>query len=149
MKGLLLAVLLVAAPAHGQSVAGAREALDAIRAQDKLLESTFNNLRDMGGGTEHDGVSAILDDMNLLRTSVSIATSVGNLLLHMRDERDAVAVRVQLQYSLNTVLQQTEIIVKHVNGVLGLMKQPAIVAEASKVRDAMIAIRKQLLALKT
>jgi hypothetical protein len=149
MKGLVLTALLVAASAHGQAASQVNDALGAIRAHDNLLQVSYENLQGMAIGEDKDAVNAIGNTVNTFRIGSGNAIAVGNLLPLMRDPEDAKNVRVQLQYSLGVVLQVADISIKFMNSYMALLKGPAALAETTKARDEMIAIREQIRSLKT
>jgi hypothetical protein len=145
----MVALGVFAASAHGQSVPAVNSALETIRTQDNLLGNAYDNLRPMGIGQDQDAVGKILDDVNLFRIDVGIVVAVGNVLVKMRDPEDAKAARVQLQYSLSNALKVADITLNYTNSFMALVKSAAALAEATKARDAMIAIRDQLRSLST
>jgi len=149
MKGFTLTALLIATSAHGQTVDQVSNALDAIRAHEKLLQVSFDNLQGMTTGQDADVVRSIGNMLTRFRLSDEIAIAVADLLPHMRDTEDAQQARAQLQYSLDTVLQQADLAVKYVNSYMTLLKGAAARAETTKARDEMIMIREQLRSLKT
>jgi hypothetical protein len=149
MKGFVLTALLVAASAHGQAASQVNDALGAIRAHDNLLHVSYENLQGMAIGEDKDAVNAIGNTVNTFRIGSGTAIAVGNLLPLMRDPEDAKQVRVQLQYSLGVVLQVADISIKIMNSYMALLTGPAALAETTKARDEMIAIREQMRSLKT
>jgi hypothetical protein len=149
MKGLALTALLIAASAYGQTVSQVNDALGAIKAHDKLLEVSFGNLRGMTIGQEADVLNSITGMVTLFRVSDGTVIAVGNILPHMRDPEDAKHVRIQLQHSLDAAVQIADVAVNGMNGYMTLLKGPAALAETTKARDEMIAIREQLRSLKT
>jgi len=149
MKGLALAALLVAGSAHGQTVQQVHDALTSISAHTESLGVSFENLQGMAIGQDQRAVESITNTMILFLQSSGVVGAVASLLPKMRDPEDAKQVRLRLQISLGETLHVADVNLKSMNGYMTFVKGPAALAEATKARDAMVAIREQLRSLKT
>lgn len=148
MKGLILAIVLGAVPAYGQTVPQVTDALASIRARDNSLNQCYENMLGMADGQDTSVLASAIDFINLMRVSDTGVVAVANLVTHMRDPADLQYVRAQLQYTLGNALFVSDLSVKAINGYMALLKAPAAVAEVTKARDEMIAIREVLRSLK-
>jgi hypothetical protein len=141
MKRPALMLLLCVSPAYGQTAAQVTDALASIRTHDQLLTAAFQNLQGMNMGPEGEVLRSASDAINFMRASDDAPIAVANLVRHMRDPADLKEVRAQLQYSLAHAIRFADIAVNSTNGYLALLKGPAAVAELTKARDEMIAIK--------
>jgi len=148
MKRLALILLLGISPsAYGQTVAQVNDALASIRAHDQLLVTALNSIQGMNLGPEGEVLRAATDTINFMRASDDAPIAVANLVRQMRDPADLKAVRTQLRQSLVGAIRFADIAVNSTNGYLALLKGPAAVAEMTRARDEMIAIKLAMLAL--
>lgn len=142
-------IVLGPASAYGQTIPQVTDALATIRAHDAALQGAFDNMRGMAMvGPEAEVLTSAGNVINLMREGNTTVIAVANLVHQMRDPDDLRRVRAQLQYSLDGSLQIADLSVQSMNGYLALLKGPATVAEVTKARDEMIAIREALRSLK-
>ncbi len=149
MKGLVLVFLFASTAAYSQTAQQVSNAFEAVRAQDNVLQVASENLGGMAIGADATAVGGINHTVMLFMALDGIVIAVGNLLPKMHDTADANHVRIQLHSSLGSVLEMNDVNIKYVNGAMTLLKSPAALAEATKARDAMVAIQGQLRALST
>jgi hypothetical protein len=149
MKGLGLIALFVAASASGQTVQQVNDALATIKAQDDLLRVTSHNLSDMGVGQDKEVVISMGIMINRVRLGESVTVAVATLLPLMRDPEDARRVRAILQSTFVLSLREADSSIDAMNHYLTASAKPTVLAEATKARDEMTAIREQLRSLKT
>jgi hypothetical protein len=147
MKVLALALAVFIISAHAQTATQVGAAQGAVRVQINVLQSASENLIPMAFGQDERPINSILGNVNMSIASVTTVLVIGDLLPKMRDPEDAKVVRAQLEFSLAPALQVLDNLLKFTNGYMALLKSPAAVAEATKVRDAMIVIRNQLRSL--
>jgi hypothetical protein len=149
MKGLVLTALFIAPSAYGQTAAEVNTKLDAIRGHYPRLDVAVDNLKGMAIGLDANAVTLIRDAVVTFKMGTETVIAVGNLLPYMRNAEDARKVRVQLQYSLGVALQLDDVYLDVINGYMTQLKGAAALAETTKARDEMNAIRDLLRSLKT
>jgi hypothetical protein len=148
VKWLALSALLVATTAHGQPVAQANGPIDTMRTQAQHLQDSVHILGDMAIGQDRETVVAILNTAALFLANFRPVSELATILPYMRDQQDAIRVSIQLVMDVDSALQSADSSLKTMNIALTLVHGPAVLAEATKARDSIIAIRDQLRTIK-
>jgi hypothetical protein len=123
--------------------------LGLISAQDELLSLSYGNVRGMSIGQDAQILLSVTDTVWAFKLNTQTVTAVGSILPHMRDPEDAKRVRAELQHSLAGAIEVATIEVDAMNGYMTELKGAAALAETTRARDEMIAIREALRSLRT
>jgi hypothetical protein len=152
MKKTLLATVLALAMSYGyintacaQSVPAVFHAVAAASAVDQQLLAARKNLSQMSRGLtsiERDCASSVWSAATDFQGTVSDAINVGRILTEMKSPEDLNTVRVYYfgQSSLNAATVG-DYDLELVNNCLVDITTPAALAEATKIRDAMVRLR--------
>jgi hypothetical protein len=144
-----LLTVITAGAAHAQTVEQVKSAVAAITAQRMVLYTAIQNLGDMGNGENAPVVSSVTGTAYLFDLAAGTVIAVAVTLPHMRDPDDAKQIRIQLQQNMPPMLNVLDVNLKTMNGYMTLIRSPAVRAETTKVRDAMVVIRQQVQSMRT
>jgi hypothetical protein len=143
-----LSFLLWAAPAFAQSPADMEKLSDFLDKQNEIVLLAQQNLIGMGLGLSEPESSRI-DQITNITVTVQMATQALVTLSHihsmMRDERDRMIVYRHTVTQARSVVKHSELSNRAVNRNLALLRSPAAISEAQKLRDALQAIERQVM----
>lgn len=136
----------VTAPATAQNIPDAQRMLHALSpAVDKLVTAT-TNLSQMEETVQHGTPEFNFADHVVslsfeYQGAMSEARAISKILVNMTCPADAQFVRGELGQSVQFAMQAADNDIKAINAFLTRLTTPAIVSEATKIRDLVIKIR--------
>jgi hypothetical protein len=150
MKRLALLLILAASAtiANGQTVTQPGSPMEAMRTQAQHLNDSIRILADMAIGQDRDTVVALMNTIALFSANFRPLNELTTILPDMRDSQDAMRLSIQIVQDVDSALTSVESSIKTMNVAMTFVHSPAVLAEATKARDAMIVIRDQLRAIK-
>jgi hypothetical protein len=98
------------------------------------MESALNNI-------ERDALNRVLSAKSNFYVAVDEARSIARILVNMTSPEDTRYVRSEFRESIRFVTETTRTDLERVNFYLTQLTTPAVMAEATKIRDLMIEIR--------
>jgi signal recognition particle subunit SEC65 len=140
----LTAGLAVSVPAPAQSIADVQHALAALEPRVKQLDTADRNLGQMESALnniERDALNRVLSAKSNFYVAVDEARSIARILVNMTSPEDTRYVRSEFRESIRFVTETTRTDLERVNFYLTQLTTPAVMAEATKIRDLMIEIR--------
>jgi len=145
LLALVTAGLAVCVPAAAQSNTDVKHALSALRPRVKQLRDAVGNLLQMEeamkGTEEFNVIYQVITAKNDFDSAISEVHTTALILVHMTCPDDTLYVRDALRESARYAAQMGEIDLKTINISLTELTTPAVVVEATKIRDLMIEIR--------
>jgi hypothetical protein len=136
---------VVSFPSNGQSVADVKRAVQSLKPQFKQLAAAASNLIQM-----QKAIKSMPELAAVNQFSAAIITSNGAafgargvavIYVNMTCPDDVQFVRGELQDDARYAVEMADIALEEMNEHLTQLTTPAVIAEATKARDAMIEIR--------
>jgi hypothetical protein len=130
--------------ASAQSAPPIQRAIDAALVLQKEMSTALDNLRQMEPGLttiERGGVHAVFQATIDFQGRLSEVITVGQIHMDMKSVEDRSTVRHYFVESLHAFASYADIDVEYINQNLIYFTTPAVLAEATKIRDAMVRLR--------
>jgi hypothetical protein len=142
---LMASGIAVSVPATAQSVPDVQHALSALRPRVQQLNAAGTILdqmeRVMRGAPEFDVIAEIISARFDFVGSLGEAHTTALIFINMTCPDDVRFVRGAMRESAHSLVNVADIRIEEINVDLALLTTPAVVAEATKIRDLIIEIR--------